>query len=47
MASQSIERSCIHVIGKTGNEMGGSEFSKIIGLESNIAPQVFKEVCKR
>jgi phosphoribosylformylglycinamidine synthase len=30
----------LYVIGKTGDEMGGSEFTKVLGDENNIVPQV-------
>jgi phosphoribosylformylglycinamidine synthase len=30
----------LYIIGKTGDEMGGSEFTKVLGDENNIVPQV-------
>ena len=36
----------VYIIGKTGNEIGGSEFAKIFAINNNKAPQVYKETAK-
>ena len=36
----------IYIIGETGNEMGGSEFAKIIGLDNNNVPSVNEKKAK-
>ena len=36
----------IYIIGKTGNEIGGSEFAKIFAINNNKVPQVYKETAK-
>jgi len=36
----------VYIIGKTGDEMGGSEFSKVLGSENNIVPKVDKKNAK-
>ena len=36
----------IYVIGRTGDEMGGSEFAKVFGYENNIVPKVDKKNAK-
>ena len=37
----------VYVIGKTGNEMGGSEFSKIFSEQNNNVPKVYTEIAKK
>jgi len=36
----------VYVIGRTGNEMGGSEFAKVFGLKNFNVPKVYKESAK-
>ena len=36
----------VYVIGRTGNEMGGSEFAKVFGLKNFNVPTVYKESAK-
>ena len=36
----------VYVIGRTGNEMGGSEFTKVFGLKNCNVPKVYKESAK-
>ncbi len=36
----------VYIVGKTGDEMGGSEFSKVFGSENNIVPKVDKKNAK-
>jgi phosphoribosylformylglycinamidine synthase len=36
----------VYIIGKTGNEIGGSEFAKIFAINSNKVPQVYKEIAR-
>ena len=36
----------VYVIGRTGNEMGGSEFAKVFGLKNCNVPKVYKESAK-
>ena len=36
----------VYIIGKTGNEIGGSEFAKIFAINNNNVPQVYKETAK-
>jgi phosphoribosylformylglycinamidine synthase len=36
----------VYVIGRTGNEMGGSEFVKVFGLKNFNVPKVYKESAK-
>jgi len=36
----------VYIIGKTGNEIGGSEFAKIFAINNNKVPQVYKETAK-
>jgi phosphoribosylformylglycinamidine synthase len=36
----------VYVIGRTGDEMGGSEFAKIFGLKNCNVPKVYKESAK-
>jgi phosphoribosylformylglycinamidine synthase len=36
----------IYIIGKTGKEIGGSQFAKIFAINNNIAPQVYNKTAK-
>tara|TARA_Y100000310_G_scaffold285874_1_gene309636 strand:+ start:25 stop:867 length:843 start_codon:yes stop_codon:yes gene_type:complete len=36
----------VYIIGRTDNEMGGSEFAKIFGLKKGNVPQVYKKTAK-
>jgi len=36
----------VYIIGKTGNEIGGSEFAKIFAINNSKVPQVYKETAK-
>ena len=36
----------VYVVGRTGNEMGGSEFAKVFGLKNCNVPKVYKESAK-
>ena len=42
---QSIE-DLVYIIGKTGSEMGGSEFAKVFGFKNDNVPQVYKKTAK-
>ncbi len=36
----------VYIIGKTGNEIGGSEFAKIFAINNSKVPQVYKDTAK-
>ena len=42
-----ISGDLVYIIGKTDNEMGGSEFEKVFGYENRSVPQVNKDIAKQ